>query len=70
VWNHFNFRKRDSVKLVMDISETFSAKWEAFNKHKSQFMVMLTIGWFIWLKDRLKGIRYGFKYAEEFYKIQ
>lgn len=71
VWNFsFNFRKRDSPKLVVDISDTFKAKVEAFKKHKSQGLAILSLMWGIYFKAFLRGLQNKVKYAEVFYRVR
>ncbi len=71
VWNLFiNFRKRDMPKLVVDITETFKQKIEAFKIHKSQGMAKLSLTWNIYLQAIMNGFNNHVKYAEVFYKIK
>ncbi len=70
VWNVLNFRKRNSPKLVVDISSTFRNKIDAFKVHKSQKLAIWTLMWNVYLKALLNGFNNGVKYAEVFYKIK
>lgn len=71
VWNYFfNFRKTDSPRLVVDITDTFKIKIEAFKKHKSQGPARLSHMWGIYIKAILRGLENHMKYAEVFYKIR
>ena len=71
IWNLFiNFRKRQSPKLVVDVSGTFKKKMKAFEKHKSQRLAMLLLTWNIYLQGIINGLRNGVKYAEVFYRIK
>ena len=71
VWNYFlNFRKRDSPKLVVDITETFKTKVEAFRKHKSQGLARLSLMWSVYFKALLRGLENNVKYAEVFYRVK
>ena len=69
VWNPINIRKRDSPKLVVDISDTFKKKIESFKVHKSQWISYALLGWLVWLKAYLAGHKNKCRYAEVFYKI-
>ncbi|MBN1502472.1 PIG-L family deacetylase [Candidatus Woesearchaeota archaeon] len=71
VWNFFlNLRKGVLPKLVVDISDTFKAKIEALNKHKSQKLILMQFMWNVYLQAWLNGILHNMKYAEVFYKIK
>ena len=71
IWNYFiNFRQRNQPKLVVDISDTFESKVEAFKKHKSQLNTMIMHMWNVYVQAFLQGLMHGVKYAEVFYKIK
>ena len=71
IWNFFlNFRKREQPKLVVDITDTFKVKIEAFNKHKSQLPSRLSLMWNIYFQAITQGFNNHVKYAEVFYKIK
>ena len=70
VWNPVNFRKRDSPKLVVDITGTFKKKVNAFKAHKSQWQARIMLMWSIYLKAIVNGRNNDVKYAEVFYKIR
>ena len=72
VWNYFiNFRKRDSPKLVVDITNTFKKKVQAFKKHKSQTITaIIPLMWSIYFQAIMHGLNNHVKYAEVFYKIK
>ena len=72
VWNYFiNFRRRDRPKLVVDITDTFKTKVEAFRKHKSQRInAILPLMWNVYLQAILNGFNNHVKYAEVFFKIR
>mgnify|MGYP006422216879 CR=1 FL=1 len=71
IWNYFfNFRRRDLPKLVVDISSTFKYKVEAFKKHKSQWVTMLTHVFNIYFQAIMYGFLNNVKYAEVFYKVR
>ena len=71
IWNYFiNFRKRDQPKLVVDITDTFKTKIDAFKKHKSQWVTKLTHIFSIYYQAITIGFQNQIKYAEIFYKIK
>lgn len=71
VWNLFlNFRKRELPKLVVDITDTFKIKLEAFRKHKSQWLPRISLTWSLYFQAILNGFDNHVKYAEVFHKIK
>ncbi len=71
VWNLFlNIRKRHLPKLIVDITDTFDAKVEAFNKHKSQWPAKFSLMWNVYVQAILNGFNNNVKYAEVFYKVK
>jgi LmbE family N-acetylglucosaminyl deacetylase len=71
IWNYFlNFRHRDLPRLVVDITDTFSSKVEAFRKHKSQSMTIFFHMWSVYFQAMMHGLNNNMKYAEVFYKIK
>ena len=72
VWNLFiNFRKRNKPKLVVDVTDTFNEKIEAFKRHKSQVVqARLPLMWSLYFRALLNGLLNGTKYVEIFYKIK
>ncbi|MBT4858341.1 PIG-L family deacetylase [archaeon] len=71
IWNYFiNFRQRNQPKLVVDISDTFKIKVEAFKKHKSQFNTIIMHMWYVYFQAFLQGLMHGVKCAEVFYKLK
>lgn len=70
VWNIVNFRKRNTPKLVVDITETFKKKIKAFKSHKSQQNAIILLTWSIYLRAISNGINNSCKYAEVFVKIR
>lgn len=70
VWNMIRLKKKNLPRMVVDISETFHKKIEAFHAHKSQKAAIISLLWSIYLKALLYGWKYGYKYAEVFYKIR
>ncbi len=69
VWTLFNFRYRDRPRLVVDVSRHFKTKLKAFRAHKSQRHVFFILLEGIFLRAALHGWRYGYRYAEVFYKL-
>lgn len=69
VWNPIRFKKRNLPQLVVDISETFRTKIDAFKAHKSQKMTMLTLMWNVYAQALTNGLNHGCKYAEVFRKL-
>ncbi|MEM4268181.1 MAG: PIG-L deacetylase family protein [Candidatus Woesearchaeota archaeon] len=70
VWNLFNFFKPEGVRLVVDVSQTFSLKIRSFKLHKSQIVTMVTMLPAVYIKAILNGLRYGYKYVEVFDKAR
>ncbi|MGM5485185.1 MAG: PIG-L deacetylase family protein [Nanobdellota archaeon] len=70
VWTLMNFRKRNSPKMVVDITETFSKKIKAFRMHKSQKAALFSLLWTVYAKAFLNGLNNGYKYAEVFFKLR
>ncbi len=68
VWTVFN-PKRNSPKLVVDVSKTFEKKLEAIFAYKSQKNVIWTLMFNICLKAIINGWIYKYKYAEVFNKL-
>lgn len=79
VWHLFNIKKRNKPRLVVDISGVFQKKVEALKAFKSQiklsnfynYLVLNNFFFFvIHIKDFINGMKYGFRYAEVFYKLR
>ncbi|MBD3202682.1 hypothetical protein GF327_00165 [Candidatus Woesearchaeota archaeon] len=72
VWNLFiNIRKRDRPKMVVDVSDTFKIKMQAFERHKSQMVqARLPLTWSIYFRAILNGLMHKMKFAEVFFKIR
>lgn len=70
VWNMLRWKRKSLPRLVVDISETFSKKIQAFHAHKTQKAAIISLLWSIYLKATIYGWKYGYKYAEVFYKIR
>ena len=70
VWNPIKIKKRGTPKLIVDITETFNQKVNAFKAHKSQSLTIITLLWSVYLKAILNGIENGVKFAEVFNKVK
>jgi len=70
VWNYFRIKKRDTPKLIVDISNTFRIKLQAIAVFKSQLVTMINLKWSIYLKAFMTGLKNKTTFAEEFYKIR
>jgi len=70
VWNLFNFKKRDYVEIIVDISKTFDMKLKALKMFESQKLSMFSLMWSVYLRAWLSGKKIKAKYAEVFYKIR
>jgi LmbE family N-acetylglucosaminyl deacetylase len=70
IWNPFNIRKRDSPKLVVDITDTFKLKLRAFDLHKSQWMTKIVMIPLTYVRALSNGLARDYKFAEVFYKLR
>ncbi|MGM5482085.1 MAG: PIG-L deacetylase family protein [Nanobdellota archaeon] len=70
IWNPFNIRKRDSPKMVVDITKTFKLKVKSFALHKSQWQAKLIMTPAMYARGILNGLEHGIKFAEVFYKLK
>jgi LmbE family N-acetylglucosaminyl deacetylase len=70
VWNVFNFKKRNYIKILVDISDTFEFKVKALKMFKSQKMSLFSLMWSVYTKAWINGKNIKVKYAEAFYKIR
>jgi N-acetylglucosamine malate deacetylase 1 len=70
IWNPFNLRKRNSPKLVVDVTNTFKIKMKSFSLHKSQWMTKIIMIPATYTRGLLNGLERGIKYAEVFYKLK
>lgn len=70
IWTIFNFKKRDYVKIVVDISDTFKMKIKALNMFTSQKLSLTSLMWSVKLKAWSSGRDINARYAEVFYKIR
>ncbi|MBS3127731.1 PIG-L family deacetylase [Candidatus Woesearchaeota archaeon] len=69
VWHLTKLKGRHLPKLVVNTSEYFSKKIEAFKQHKSQWLVYYQFIWKLYFKERINGKKNKWKYAEVFYKV-
>ena len=70
VWNPLQVRERNLPRLVVDISDSFTRKVRSFFCHESQKMTMFVQVPFVYVKAIFRGLHYGYRYAEVFYKIR
>lgn len=70
IWNPLNIRKRNSPKLVVDVTKTFQLKIKAFKLHESQWLTMITMIPAIYIRAILNGLDKGVRYAEVFTKLR
>jgi len=70
VWSPINIRKRHLPKMVVDVSQTFKKKIQAFKAHKSQELTYWTLIWNVYAQALISGLNQGCRYAEVFYKIK
>ena len=68
VWNPVHLINRNQPTLVVDISETFSKKWEAIQAYESQKVSTYQLIPTVLIRGFLHGLRYGHKMAEVFIK--
>lgn len=69
IWT-INIRKRNTPKLVVDVTEEFSEKVKALKCFRTQSLALFQLTPGIYIKAVLAGWKNGTKYAEEFYKIR
>jgi LmbE family N-acetylglucosaminyl deacetylase len=70
VWTIFKF-KRNYPRLVIDITNGFGKKLrglKAFESQKIQMQWPLT--WSVYFKAFFNGLKYGYRFAEVFYKVK
>lgn len=70
VWTPFRLRNRYKPKLLEDVSATFATKIKSILAHKSQRVAIANLILSIFVKGKIHGISYGYKYAEVFDKLQ
>ncbi|MFT4310144.1 MAG: PIG-L deacetylase family protein [Candidatus Woesearchaeota archaeon] len=64
------FRKKESPKLVIDITPTFTQKYKALKHFKSQWLALVQLVPILYIKSFLDGLDADSRYAEIFYKIR
>jgi LmbE family N-acetylglucosaminyl deacetylase len=70
VWNPFSITTRCLPKLVVDITDEFGTKIRSMEAHKSQKLAKLSLSWQLYANAFINGLKYGFRYAEVFYKLK
>ncbi len=70
IWNFLQTKKRNTPKLIVDISNTFKKKVEAFKANKSQQITIFTLMGSVYLKAIINGWNNNYKYAEVFRKLR
>jgi len=65
-----NLLRKDTPKLLVDISETFEAKIKAINLFKSQRFYTYRLLPYVYINAITNGKKNNCKYAEVFYKIR
>lgn len=70
IWSGVKLHKKNVPQLVVNITDTFSTKLNAFLLHESQRMAIFMLLWKIIVKDVLSGIIHGYKFAEVFYRLK
>jgi len=70
IWNIFNFKKREYVEIIIDISDTFDMKVKALKMFESQKLSLFSLTWSVYLRAWLSGRKIHTRYAESFYKIR
>ena len=68
VWNPIHLVNRKQPTLVVDITETFSKKWEAIHAYESQKISTYQLIPTVLVRGLLHGLRYGHTLAEVFVK--
>ncbi len=69
IWNPFDFKSRESPKLIVDVSDTFSKKMKALMEFKSQRFVILQLIPGVWLGGKFNGFSNGYRFAEVFTRV-
>ncbi len=70
VWNLANLEKRDSPRLLVDITDTFKLKLRALKCFNSQMISLVLLIWSIYARAIINGRQAKCRYAEVFYKIK
>jgi N-acetylglucosamine malate deacetylase 1 len=73
IYTPFKLRRRNVLKLVVDITDTFKIKIKALKIFKSQFNMYAFINWFpltaTFMRDFMNGLNNNYRFAEIFYRI-
>ena len=69
VWNPVKIH-RNSPKVYIDITLTFSRKMKALKCFRSQLLSMLALEWSMYVKAIRNGFRSNTRFAELFYKVR
>ncbi|MFP4523125.1 MAG: PIG-L deacetylase family protein [Candidatus Woesearchaeota archaeon] len=64
----FSFKSKQHLKLVVNISRSFSKKRQAIKVFKSQKLTLSWLGIIIYFKALFAGLKNGVRFAEEFIK--
>ena len=64
----FRLRSKQNLKLVVDITSSFSKKLQAIKVFKSQKLTLSWLRWIIYWKALVSGLKNGVRFAEEFTK--
>lgn len=70
VWNLFNFKKTDYVRIIVDVSGTFKNKIKALRMFKSQGVARFSLMWSVYFRAWILARKINVRYAEVFYKIR
>ncbi|MBN2880578.1 PIG-L family deacetylase [Candidatus Woesearchaeota archaeon] len=70
IWNPLTIRKRDSPKLIVDITNTFTKKVDALKCFKSQKVALVQLTPVVYIRAFMNGLNKGFRFAEEFSRIK
>lgn len=66
VWNPIHLINRSKPTLVVDITETFSKKWDAIHAYESQKISTYQLIPTVLIRGLLHGVRYGHSLCEVF----
>jgi len=69
VWNFMAFKNRNKPKLVVDVSDTYKKKLEAFKAHESQQATIRFLLWKVYVRDYLNGFNNKCRFAEVFIRL-
>lgn len=69
VWNFIAMKNRNKPKLVVDVSDTYKKKIDAFKAHESQQATIRFLLWKVYLRDYLNGLNNKCRFAEVFIRL-